>query len=76
MGKKARLRKEREQAGAEVFGGEAPTLSSYGPVEVTIPRIVFPEEVLEDQITQLRQQLKVLLKLSCMHQQIVPRHHV
>ena len=58
MSKGARLRKEKESA--DVFGGPAPVLSSYDPVEVTVPRIVFPDEVIEDQIAQLAQRMKAM----------------
>ena len=58
MSKGARLRKEK--ATGDVFTGPAPVLSSYDPVEVTVPRIVFPDEVIEDQITQLAQRMKSL----------------
>lgn len=58
MSKGARLRKEK--ASGDVFGGPAPVLSSYDPVEVTVPRIVFPDDVIEDQITQLAQRMKAM----------------
>ena len=58
MGKGSRLRKEK--SGSGIFGGEGPELSSYEPVEVTVPRIVFSDEVIEDQIQQLAKQMKVL----------------
>ena len=56
MSKGARLRKEKESG--DVFGGPAPVLSSYDPVEVTVPRIVFSDDVIEDQITQLAQRIR------------------
>ncbi len=56
MSKGSRLR--REKANEEAFGGPVPALSSYDPVEVTVPRIVFPDEVIEDQIKQLARRMK------------------
>ena len=58
MGKKARLRKER--ADGSIFEGSAPTLTSYDPVEVTVPRIVFPKEVIEGQIEDLAKRMKTM----------------
>ena len=58
MSKGARLRKEK--ANESVFGGPAPVLSSYDPVEVTVPRIIFSDEVIENEITQLAQRMKSL----------------
>ena len=43
-------------------GGIAPELSSYGPVEVTVPKITFPEDTIDEQIAQLAQQMTIYVK--------------